>query len=735
MLNFFNLGAKVKRISWLMLVILFFNICNAQEDIPKNLLNIGMQTVEIENQLYLSINLKNHPDWHTYWKNPGDAGLPLDLKFFEKDKEVKLEAMEWPIPKKFVEPGDQWAFGYGNEYSMFFKLNKFAGKNITLKAKWLICKNICVPGKLDIDFQASKDQIKTTATNLLPALDPMELKSRFINLPKVKEIPNYLDLKIARGTEEKTLVLTYEVKNTTDSFYFKNSNLIFPFAQLPFDFKHEQIHISANSITGIVPISWDGEYQTPPEPLNANGKFKKPYSLRFLINDPIARETYIIEKKFNGFDLKPIVLSVSNDANQLEKKNSSEPVTIVASSGDGSLTYYLLLAFVGGLILNIMPCVLPVISIKLFGLIKYQKESKTRILKHNIFYTLGILFSFALLASIIVVLKNVGTVVGWGFQLQSPNFIAIMVVALFIFSLNLFGLFEFSTPGGHHIGNFKIKDSFVGDFLGGVLATVLSTPCSAPFLGTALTFAFTSQSYIIFSVFLMIGIGLAFPFIITGIFPNLVSFLPKPGNWMNTLKKILGLTLFFTIIWLVDVFNTLVNGQSHLMKLMMILIFILFGFLLKKKEKWIRYTSFALGLVLFINLTNSEIMPANSNEISSLIKDKQAKGLDWKPWSYAMMDEYKTNRQVVFMDFTAKWCFTCKVNEKLVLETDAFKALVQEKNLKLLIGDWTKRDEVIGDFLMKQKLVGVPAYFIQKEDGTLINLGETISIDKIKQNL
>lgn len=725
----------MKRFGWLLFLPLFLNLSFAQEDIPKNLLNLGMQTIEIDNQLYLSINLKNHPEWHTYWKNPGDAGLPIDLKFFEKEKEVKLEAMEWPIPKKFVEPGDQWAFGYGNEYSMFFKLNKYSGKNLTLKAKWLICKNICVPGKLDVAFQAVKGGLKTSDTNLLPAIDPLELKGRFINLPKVKEIPNYLDFKLARGTEEKTLVLTYEVKNTTDGFYFKNSNLIFPFTQLPFDFKHEQIHIGSNSITGIVPISWDGEYQTPPEPLNANGKFKKPYNLKFLINDPIARETYIIEKKFSGFDLKPIVLNVNNDNNQLEKKNSSTPVNVATSTGDSSLSYYLLLAFVGGLILNIMPCVLPVISIKLFGLIKYQKESKTRILKHNIFYTLGILFSFALLASIIIVLKNVGTVVGWGFQLQSPNFIAFMVVALFIFSLNLFGLFEFSTPGGHHIGNLKIKDTFVGDFLGGVLATVLSTPCSAPFLGTALTFAFTSQSYVIFSIFLMIGLGLAFPFIITGIFPKLVAFLPKPGNWMNTLKKVLGLTLLLTIIWLIDVFNTLVDGQNHLLKLMVVLIFILFGFIVKKKDKWIRYLSFALGLVLFINLTNTEIIPATTNEVSSLIKDKQSKGLDWKPWSYAMMEEYKTNRQVVFMDFTAKWCFTCKVNEKLVLETDAFKNLVQEKNIRLLIGDWTKRDEVIGEFLMKQKLVGVPAYFIQKEDGTLINLGETISIEKIKQHL
>jgi thiol:disulfide interchange protein DsbD len=585
----------------------------------------------------------------------------------------------------------------------------------------------------EVNFSITRNDLSFKENDLLQKYDPLTIIGRFKNLPKIKSSPNYLSIRLSKGADQKSLVLKYEVSNTTDTTYFKNSNLFFPLPQKPFDFTHEIISISPSSIIGIVPISWDGEYQTPPENLNSNGKFKHPYTLKFLFNDPITKETYIVDKKFSEFE--PIILKSEfapkvDLNNDLEKKNDK-----LAKNIDSSLTfYYLLMAFIGGLILNVMPCVLPVISIKLFGLIKYQRESHKRILKHNLFYTLGILTTFSLLALTIVILKSFGTVVGWGFQLQSPNFIALMIIVLFVFSLNLFGLFEFVTPGGSKLGNINFKDNFIGDFFGGVLATILSTPCSAPFLGTALTFAFSSNTFTIFAVFLMIGFGLAFPFLVTGFFPALVSFLPKPGNWMNNLKKLLGITLILTIFWLLDVFNTLVGGQSHLVKLFVTLLFIFVGFKIHKKEKYLSGASFLISLFLILNLTNSPLIVLK-NDNTSLLRDKQSSGLEWESWSEDKMEEFKTNHQTVFLDFTAKWCFTCKVNEKLVLETNDFKTLVKEKNLKLLIGDWTRRDEVIGNFLMKNNLVGVPAYFIQKPDGTLISLGETISISKIKAHL
>jgi thiol:disulfide interchange protein/DsbC/DsbD-like thiol-disulfide interchange protein len=717
----------------------------ADESVPAKPVKFGIQNFKNESSEFLALNFENFPHWHTYWKNPGDAGLAVKNVFTVDSKEIKFEDTEWPLPRRFIEPGNLWAYGYEGAYTFFFKLskadfNKYNGKTIEVKSTWLVCKHICVPGQQITQFKIAPGKVTSTTPDLMPPLETTTLTERYNAIPKAMPIPKYLTINLSKGKTPNTLVLTYKVDKTTEMSFFKDDNMLYPFPQIPFDVKHENLKAEGSDIKGVTEISWDGEYQSPPEPLAANGKFKKPYTLKFLFIDPIERKPIVVEKKFSSFDLKevqvvPVNPSASGPEAPIQNVTSAPSSEAVVVASTNSIVYYLVLAFFGGLILNVMPCVLPVISIKLFGLVKYKNESHKTILRHNLFYTLGILCTFLVLATIVLSLKSIGSQVGWGFQLQSPNFIALMIMGLFIFALNLFGLFEFSTPGGSKLGNVATTEGFAGDFLSGVLATVLSTPCSAPFLGTALTFAFTSSTVEIYLIFTMIGLGLAFPFILTAVYPKLVAFLPKPGNWMNTVKKLLGVTLLLTIVWLFDVYNALIDGSSQLIKLGVILVFIYAGFLLlKKKERWIGFASFLVGLGIFVNITTTKII-ASTEEQTALIRDKQATGLDWQAWSEAKMSDHKTNQQLVFIDFTAKWCFTCKVNEKLVLETEAFKNLVREKDLKLLIGDWTKKDEVIGSFLRKNRLVGVPAYFIQKKDGTLINLGETVSIDKIKEHL
>ena len=729
----------------LLMTFCLFSQVFADETIPPVPVKFGIQNFKTEGTEFIALNFENHPKWHTYWKNPGDAGLAVKNIFSVDSKEIKFEEVEWPVPRRFIEPGNLWAYGYEGAYSFFFKLskadlNKLNGKTIELKSTWLVCKHICVPGQQITQFKISSGLISSSTPNLMPPLEDIILTERFNAIPKVTPIPDYLSLRLTKGKEPSTLVFVYAVKKTTDISFLKDTNLLYAFPQMPFDVKHENLKVATDQIEGQTLVSWDGEYQTPPMEFPANGKFKKPFKLKFLFNDPIDQKTKVIEKSFSSFELDEVAVVAKTegappvDTGAPVSPNIAPSKTIVVESTN-TIVYYLVLAFVGGLILNVMPCVLPVISIKLFGLVKYKNESHKTILRHNLFYTLGILATFAVLATIVLSLKSIGSQVGWGFQLQSPTFIAIMIMGLFVFSLNLFGLFEFKTPGGSKLGNVTTNDGFGGDFLSGVLATVLSTPCSAPFLGTALTFAFTSSTLEIYLIFTMIGLGLAFPFILTAIYPKLVSFLPKPGNWMNTVKKVLGVTLILTIIWLLDVYNALVDGSSNLIKLATILALIFAGFLLaKKKERWIGAVSFLLVLGLFVNISTTQFI-ASTDEHTALIRDKQTKGLDWQPWSEARMSDHKTNGELVFIDFTAKWCFTCKVNERLVLDTDEFKGLVKETNLKLLIADWTKRDEVIGSFLRKNGLVGVPAYFIQKKDGTLVNLGETVSISKIKEHL
>lgn len=743
--------SSISKCLFLSLFVTFLGLCTptlrAEEGIPEKPVQLAIQTFSLDNKSYLAVSFENYPEWHTYWKNPGDAGLAVKNQFLVNKKEIKLIEEEWPAPKRFIENGTQWAYGYSGNYTLFYRLeksdlNKLAGKSIQLHSTWLVCKHICIPGEKKIDFKLVGQKILSETDGLLTPRPESELASRLVNLPKPAPVPDYLDIKLMKGNKEKTLILTYEVKKTTDVNFLNNANLMYSFPSPPFDFGHENLVVKEMGLNGIVEIAWDGEYSTPPEELPKNGVFAKPYKLKFLFNDPAQRKVIVIEKTFSGFDLNvqsPGAALPTSESIALASKTPGEDTTAgaesVKSQPTNSLLYYLVLAFIGGLILNIMPCVLPVISLKLFGLVKYRNESRKKILRHNLFYTLGILSTFMALAFIVLGLKSLGTQVGWGFQLQSPNFIAIMIVVLFIFSLNMFGMFEFSTPGGKHLGNIQTEEGLFGDFFSGVLATILSTPCSAPFLGTALTFAFTSSTSSIFLVFLMIGLGLAFPFILTAFFPSLVAFLPKPGHWMNTVKKLLGLTLVLTNIWLFDVYNTLVDGSAHIPKLVTMLVFIFAGiWIYKKKDKWIGVVSFLLAIALFVNMATTTLIPSKDDQ-TALIRDKKAKGLNWEPWSFEKMNEHKVNRQLVFIDFTAKWCFTCKINEKLVLDTEEFKNFAIDNDLKLLIGDWTKRDELIGSFLRQNGLVGVPAYFIQKRDGTLINLGETITIARIKENL
>jgi thiol:disulfide interchange protein len=599
-----------------------------------------------------------------------------------------------------------------------------------------------VPGQVEISANFNNGSLENVTPQNFK-LSQEEISKRFTELPSLAKAPLGMDF-ILKKAQGQALVLYYNLAKKADVKINERLGLITPYPNDLVEFKRESLYTDKQgNFFGKITLDWDGEYEEPPYPLPTSGKFNKAITFSFLFNNPDDGQFYRITKSFSAFDttgadsfesmltsMKPY--GATPNPNKQTTNTIAEPDTT-------SLWSYLLFAFLGGLILNVMPCVLPVISIKLFGLISHSSESHSRIFKHNLFYTLGVLATFMTLAGTIVLLKSTGEQVGWGFQLQSPIFIALTIIVLFVFSLNLFGLFEFATPGGRSLGNVKTTSGFAGDFFGGVIATILSTPCSAPFLGTALTFAFTSSTSTVFLIFAMIGMGLSFPFLLTGLFPATIKVLPKPGMWMEHVKKFLGLTLLLTIIWLFDVFISLTTGNTPILKLITALTLFFFAFYvyrnIAKKVIW-KIIYFALPVLMTISLLSNPLqsdMPSDTG--SDLLNEKKMEGLPWQKWSEQTMQEMAANQELVFVDFTAKWCFTCKVNEKLVINTDSFKALVQEKDIKLLLGDWTKYDPVIGAYLKKHGYVGVPAYFIQKRDGTLIKLGETITLSKIKSHL
>lgn len=713
---------------------------SSDNEIPEVLLRL--QATHMKDAKLLAVSFENAPHWHTYWKNPGDAGIPTKVEFQIDGKKIELTEKEWPTPKRYIEEGDILAFGYDDRYHAFFELpNSFVsenqGKELKGEATWLICKHVCIPGKRSFTgtIDSNGTSFKVDGDTMTVALP--ELNAALENLPKLSPWPSELDVVLSANKSKEDLVLYANYSNPNEVQFNTSANLLMPYPRAMLTFKREEVRQdSSGNLYARHEVDWDGEYEEPEIPLPADGNFSEPLTIKFLFNDPVDGITKVIEKSFNVFTL-------DNSASEtffatLAKTGASEPATQasgVIQQESLSLWSYLLLAFLGGLILNVMPCVLPVITLKLYGLIQHQGESRTRIFKHNLFYTLGVLATFAILGASVLLLKNAGETVGWGFQLQSPHFVAFMILVLFIFALNLFGLFEFSTPGGRSLGGVQLKDSMTGDFLSGVLATILSTPCSAPFLGTALTFAFTGGDSMIFLIFGFVGLGLAFPFILTGLFPKTVAFLPKPGLWMDHLKKFLGLTLILTLIWLLDVYTALVDTSISVLKLNTILALTFFAFFMRShitKRKLVSGLAFAMPLLMFAHLMTSNMSTSNASS-GDLIATKQQTGLPWEPWSVPRMEELRSAKKKTFIDFTAKWCFTCKVNEKLVLETEGFKDFVANEDITLLLGDWTKRDDLIGNWLQSQGLVGVPAYFVINENGELINLGETITLSKIKQ--
>lgn len=727
-----------------------FAVSEGSEEIPKVLMETSLAIHEEQGKNYLVLSYKTAPHWHTYWKNPGDAGLPTKIQVQGLD----VEDLNWPLPKRYIEKGNILAYGYEGEYSRFHLIKALKDTKLTIKSNWLICKHICVPGNVEIKASIKGGKLTSVAPQNFELTKDV-LSQRLNSIITKKKIPSGMDILLKKGDKESALILYYNLPNPTTRKMNDRLGLLTPYPHELLDFKRESLYQdSKGNLYGKMTLDWDGEYAEPEYPLPADGKFKGPLTIQFILNNPIDNTFTKIEKSFTEYDLKgsagfesliatlkPYGGNAEKTSEQLEKPSSSDEDQSTAEPEGKSFLTYLLLAFLGGLILNVMPCVLPVISIKLFGLISHANESRARILKHNIFYTLGVLTTFLLLAAAIVILKSTGEQVGWGFQLQSPTFIAITVIVLFVFALNLFGLFEFSTPGGKSLGNIQTSSGFAGDFFGGVIATILSTPCSAPFLGTALTFAFTSSTTTIFLVFTAIGLGLAFPFLLTGFFPATIKILPKPGMWMEHVKKFLGLTLLLTMIWLLDVFISLTAGNIPLLKLLTLLIFLFFAFYSQKniaKRTFWKLTYFAIPVLFSVSLLTSPMAVKEGTSTagaSDLLQEKKLEGLPWQKWSEEKMKELAEQNKLVFVDFTAKWCFTCKVNEKLVINTSSFKKLVDEHDIQLLLGDWTKYDPVIGAYLKKHGYVGVPAYFIQKPDGTLVALGETITIGKIKKHL
>ncbi|MGL1934923.1 MAG: thioredoxin family protein [Fibrobacterales bacterium] len=418
----------------------------------------------------------------------------------------------------------------------------------------------------------------------------------------------------------------------------------------------------------------------------------------------------------------------------------SEPIddgSLEKSGEETSFGMMILLAILGGLILNLMPCVLPVLSLKVFSLVKQAGESRAKLLKLGGAFSLGIAVSFWVLAGSVVILRSAGSLVGWGFQFQNPLFIIVMAAIMLIFALNLFGVFEIFLPtsANSKLSLMSGKSGYVGAFFNGVLMTLLSTPCSAPFLGSAMGFAFSQPAIILFIMFTAVAFGLALPYMILTLFPFALKWVPKPGNWMLRLKEFMGFLLIATVLWLLTVLTEAYGSDLATWTSVFLLVLAInawfyshalpnggFGLAIQRKVfVWIVILATSFGAYMWL------VQPTIDNPGAQ----EQLIGEGEIEYSEQNLARVLESGKPVFLDFTASWCITCKTNKKLVLKTESMRQEFAQKGITYMVADWTDGDEHITKKLKSFGRAGVPLYVVYspKNPKNPIVLPELITAD------
>jgi len=482
---------------------------------------------------------------------------------------------------------------------------------------------------------------------------------------------------------------------------------------------------------------------------------KSSFDLKIKIEEEDKKK---IEKDGNKKpDFKPIETGKKIDTSIIQTNLKYETAASAAETGvivfktdaseknntDGAVPTNLILimlyAFLGGIILNVMPCVLPVLSIKILGLVKQKSLTRKQIATTNLFFVFGILCSFLIIALAIIIIKISGGYAGWGFQFQNSGFIIFISAILLIAALNLFGVFEIAVAGSDRIENLKSKyaNVYISKFLEGILAVLLATPCSAPFLGTALGFAFSQNYYMIILMFLLIGIGMSVPYIVAAFYPGFVRVLPKSGGWMIVFKQFLGFPLILTVVWLLYILQKL-SGDAALFDVIIYLIIVsfccwIYGKILywNKPKKFFAYFILAAILISGFNyFAYPHLAPKNNKSVVSETNEMIK-------YSKTKFDNYMKTDKTIFLEFTAEWCLTCQLNKKNVIETEEIRNFFRLYNVVHLRADWTDGDKEVSEALEKFKRSSVPLYVVIPADKSksYIILPELLTAEILRKNI
>lgn len=686
---------------------------------------------------WVGLRMKMDPEWHVYWRNAGDSGLPPSIKW-KLPEGFTAGEIQWPYPSR-INLGPLTSFGYEGEVILWSRItpppNLPSSKNLLIAADidWLACKVDCIPGKaklmmlLPVTARMQKNMDVSALVEKSRLLWP-ETDNLWWGFTAYDHPENFV---LELWPPSPKLV-------ARNVYFYPYSDRLIAHAK-PQEFKLDQhgyaLTIPKSNLITTPPAELKG-ILLQDEAWDPDGKYRA-----IEIRVPLEPSVRVQEGQLNSAENE--IASAENRPRSSFPLMSDEAGIVPMGRNDITLLLSCLFAFIGGIILNFMPCVLPVLSLKIVGLVK-SAQNRQQMINSGLLFTAGVIVSFWILAGLLIALQAAGHQLGWGFQFQSPVFVAAMAVILFILGYNLLGVFEIGTSLTG-VGQSAPSTGYWGSFWSGVLATVVATPCTAPFMGTAISFALTQPPFVAFLVFTFLALGMASLYLLLCIFPGALRFVPKPGRWMIILKAIFGFVLFACVIWLAWVLG-LQKGTAAVVVLAIGLGLIAFGLWLwgfHQRGKggaaavlfmWI-FT--AGGLVTAVGgpaaFLSSHPDPALAGEGSrSFASAQDDTSIAWQDFSSELLAQLRAEKKPVFIDFTAAWCLTCQVNDRLVFQNKKVVEAFRNSGIIALKADWTNHSEVITRALAGYGKNSIPVYVLygnQREDAVFFP--ELVTVDLV----
>lgn len=677
--------------------------------------------------VWVGLQITHQPEWHTYWKNAGDSGLPTEMTW-TLPAGVSTGEIAWPVPEK-IPVGNLANYGYENtvllpvplEVSTLYKPPMALGgstpaMDIQLKASWLVCRKECIPEEgtfsLSLPLQGSTALHKAEFDAAQAAqpqplaqagaveVDGHNLKVRLDGLPAAAQGKT---LGFFPETPEVIRTAAVSGKDWTQSWQGGTWTATIPLA--------DQRSASPTVMPVVVALA------------EADRQAGQPIAWR--AESPVTGNWPTTAAP--RAEVSP-ALQAALTANAA---NAARPAELPAPSSTTFMAA-LLGALIGGLLLNLMPCVFPILAIKVLGFAR-QAGNDSAHRRAGLAYTGGVMLSFLALGGAMLALRAAGAGLGWGFQLQSPGVVAALAALFTLIGLNLAGVFEFGRAAPSSICSAQARHPLANDFLSGVLAVVIASPCTAPFMGASLGFAISLPAAQALLLFAALGFGLALPYLAASFVPAVARLLPRPGPWMHTLRRLLAFPMFATVAWLVWVLGQQsgIDGAGTLLALLVCMAAIVWAFTLRGRTRIvIAAVMIAFTAVLTAAIGRNVLQVVEPARLAST--DGTGQPQRWQPWSAERVAELSGAGQPVFIDFTAAWCVTCQYNKKSTLADAQVLADFDAKKVAMLRADWTRRDPAITAALTALGRSGVPVYVLQAPGKPPVVLTEILGKDEVR---